>query len=170
MNLHIHIAFGCRVKKFIENEFDIKLNKTAFLYGSIKPDLHKKDFPHEMKYAKEFLHKEIINLALSDSMSNQKSWEFSERLGVIMHYLADFFCHAHTDLYEGSLIKHTIYEFKQSYYYVRNFRSISKSILKYLDKEPKLSMLDTFFEKEFSNYISNSPSVAKDLIFSFKAA
>ena len=168
LNFHIHIAFGCRVKKFIEKEFDIKLNKTAFLYGNIKPDLNKKVFPHELKYAKDFLYKEIINLSLSDSIDKQKSWEFSERLGVVMHYLADFFCHAHTDLYEGGIIKHSIYEFRQSYYYVKNFRFISNSILKYLGKESKINLLDTFFEKEFNEYISNSPSIARDLIYSFK--
>jgi len=170
MNFQIHLSIANALKDIIEEELSIKVNRPAFFYGSVKPDL----FPniitasHEIKYSKEFIENEVKNLLQESIVNMECSWKFSETLGIIMHYLSDFFCYAHSEFYKGSMWEHYCYEVKHSKYFIKNFRLIIRNIRKadniYLD----LNCFKIYIEQQYENYISKSPSAARDLIYSLK--
>lgn len=89
----------------------------SFLYGNIKPDLVStyKLKKHYMDESFEMVSNKIKALsALSDNEINK--WpavsRFSQELGVICHFLCDFFCVPHSERWEfkHSMNKHVKYE------------------------------------------------------------
>jgi hypothetical protein len=158
------------LRKVVEDELSIKLNTPAFFLGSVKPDL----FPniitaeHEIRYSKKFIEDEIKCLMQGTIENSDCSWEFSEKLGIIMHYLADFFCYAHSEYYKGNMRQHYYYEFQHSKYFIKNFRTIVKNIRKSDNKYLDLNSFSSYIDKQYRNYISKAPSAARDLVFSLK--
>lgn len=129
---------------------------------------NEKSAPHEIKHSKLFIEDEIKSLFNEKIMNGQCSWETSERIGIIMHYLSDFFCYVHSDSYEGSILQHHYYEFKHSRYSFKNFKTIIRNLNKvnplYLD----IKSVDKYLERQYRTYRSKTPSAARDLIYSLK--
>lgn len=71
---------------------NINLNKTAFRTGSILPDFspYHKCIKHYKDKSFTFVEKSIDNLGNSKDIN-----DLSLRLGIISHYLADYFCYPH---------------------------------------------------------------------------
>lgn len=103
------------IGRAVEEKLKIKLDMLGFIYGNIIPDISPVllKIPHYRNKAAEFVNSEIR--ALMDyklRKHSECSKEFSMRLGIVMHYLCDFFCHAHTSTYQGSPFQHYMYELK----------------------------------------------------------
>jgi len=88
---------------------DFKLDRLAFAYGNIKPDITNKDINRSHTLAKSL---DIVNKYSEELMSQNISIkEFSMRLGVICHFSCDYFCLYHSEGNEKkSLYKHLFYE------------------------------------------------------------
>ncbi|MDD6616824.1 MAG: zinc dependent phospholipase C family protein [Lachnospiraceae bacterium] len=85
--------------------------KKAFYLGSILPDLSPKMFavPHE--YVSSYTELQAHIRGLTDGWyAHSNPHMFWRRLGVVLHYLADYFTYPHNTTYEGSLADHCIYE------------------------------------------------------------
>lgn len=129
MDMFMHLRIAKKLKQTIEKEYNIKLNTLSFLIGNIKPDLSPKyiNIPHCKKDAFGFIQNEIQTL-LNTKIFEHKSCSsnFSERLGIMTHYLSDFFCNAHSEYYEGSMLEHYLYELQMVFSYIKEYREISK--------------------------------------------
>lgn len=73
MNTFTHLGISQRLRYAVEKEFNIKLDSAGFIKEEIN---------------------NLLNLKL-----NKCTRFFSERLGIITHYLSDFFCHAHSEYF-----------------------------------------------------------------------
>lgn len=104
-----HVKFANYIYRILKKQYGIRLNKKNLIYGSIKPDFVKNKVPHYIDKSIDFIYEEIERL-ISDS-NNIGVKEFSRRLGMIMHYISDYFCRAHnTKYYRKNLIPHLKYE------------------------------------------------------------
>lgn len=95
------------------------LSNFNFIYGNIKPDILSK-YKLKKHYAKEsysMILNKIINLSKLNTMDIEKSIatiKFSQELGVICHFLCDFFCIAHSETWREKykIFTHINYEKK----------------------------------------------------------
>lgn len=130
MNIIMHMGFSEAIRKAIEKDLNIKIDRLSFMYGNIKPDLRPNlvNIPHYKDSAMEFVQGEIKKLT-SYSLPKSRKWskQLSERMGVITHYLSDFFCYAHSEFFQGDLVAHLLYESRLWYYFQRHPKTVKYS-------------------------------------------
>lgn len=101
------------------------VQKQRFVYGNIKPDISKK-YLQMSHYHRD--NEEIIFKMLNDLLTTQASIrEFSENLGVLIHFFCDYTCiyHANDYLYENhSIAKHLRYELMLHRYTVKKLEKL----------------------------------------------
>jgi hypothetical protein len=107
MNFLTHIMISKTLYRHLSQKMYI--DQKAFFYGNIKPDLSPQCLrnPHILE--------NYLFIVCNDSNQlinqNPPAKEFSVALGVICHYICDFFCYCHLDnkIYH-KLLRHFIYE------------------------------------------------------------
>lgn len=130
MNLFTHLGISMKLKHIIETNYHIKLRTISFLLGSIKPDITSPyiHIPHYKKDSQDFIREEIRSVLETKIYESKKcTSHFSGRLGIITHYLSDFFCYAHSEYFTGDMLEHNIYEMKLSLYCIFNSKKITQS-------------------------------------------
>ncbi|WP_432401389.1 zinc dependent phospholipase C family protein [Wukongibacter sp. M2B1] len=106
-----HLLIGENVYKYIKKNLNMELDKKRFLYGNIKPDVvfRLSSRSHRIKDSLGFVLEEIERLIRAKNISLD---QFSVDLGVISHFVSDFFCSPH--FYErpeyDDIVKHLYYE------------------------------------------------------------
>lgn len=93
---------------------DIELRRKFFILGNLAPDITYSFLfrRHQFNTSCHYLNKKIQSLC-KGALSPQ-SRLFSYRLGVVMHYVCDYFCYAHSSAFKGTLRDHIRYEKSQS--------------------------------------------------------
>lgn len=125
MNIFTHLSIAIKLKHIIEANFHVKLNTISFMTGNIKPDLSSRyiNIPHLKKESEGFVREEIQNLLKTKIYEYENcSRDFSEKLGIITHYLSDFFCYAHSEYFTGSMFEHYIYEMHLTIFNLKNLK------------------------------------------------
>lgn len=87
------------------------MDYSAFAYGSIKPDLDKRNFKCDHTFEGS---KSLVN-GYAERLINKKMTvkDFSMNLGVLCHFLCDYFCMHHSKEYwKRDPLAHGIYELK----------------------------------------------------------
>lgn len=116
-----HIRLGKLALEHANLDMNTSIYKFLFLFGCIAPDINFIYPLHNIRCTPKRFIKRI------DRMKHMKSKLVrSFTLGVIMHYLCDYFCIAHNNQSYGA--KHTIYERIMSYTMKRNGFDINNLI------------------------------------------
>ncbi|MGL5244511.1 MAG: zinc dependent phospholipase C family protein, partial [Sarcina sp.] len=117
MLVNTHILIGQNVLKNIDSKKSIIISDKNFLYGSIKPDMVSKYKlkKHYLDESYDMVIKKInylSSLNLDDMNKRFSMSKFSQELGVICHFLCDFFCVPHSERWEfkHSMNRHIKYE------------------------------------------------------------
>lgn len=150
----------------IQENTDIKLSKKRLVLGSTAPDFlpKYKIKRHYMEYSLDFVIDMIYILAYDYSNNNIRVSNFSYRLGIITHYLSDFFCVAHNDIYfRENLYAHFIYEKNIHSYFVNFYDKIYQSIdrVYFSDKNSVKYLINSFHD----DYCYEKPSYQNDAFF-----
>lgn len=165
MLIPTHCLISKHIFKSITINNGIKLDYSAFKFGSFAPDImpkYKKN-RHYMTSSFDYVINQVVKL-YEDSKYDQISIEeFSFRLGVISHYLADFFCKPHNEIYyDNHLIKHLIYE-KNLHKYYHKYNDYSIMGLHSIDISDRIKLktdledLHSMYEKsEEENFIKDT--------------
>ena len=164
------------ISKHVYYSLDIKdrekISYNGFLYGNVKPDMASK-YKLKKHYMDEsfdmIINKIKILSSLSDKELNKTGAKirFSQELGVVCHFLCDFFCVPHSQRWEfkHSMNKHIRYEnelakvaksfeFSDDRAKVFSYYSIEQFIL---DTHKIYSKIDSYDnDLFFANYICNS--------------
>lgn len=92
----------------------MELCERSFVLGNIAPDITYSYVlrRHQFNSSSQLLSKKIKSL-YGCALSPQ-SRMFSFKLGVIMHYVCDYFCYAHSSVFKGTLRDHIRYEKHQT--------------------------------------------------------
>ena len=151
----------------------VKIKKVSFKYGNIKPDLmlNFKEIPHNYASSANYIVSQI-NFLIGETKSLKEllSKEFAVKLGIIDHYVADFFCMPHNkNLIKKNIIAHYIYE--------RKIDAICKQIKICKLKEYIYTngivlrtdiCISDFINSRYDNYKKKSFSAINDVLFAIQ--
>lgn len=108
----MQITSHIKIANFIYNRIDKNerknINRFMFILGSIAPDLKIAKHPKFKLYNDSI---ELIKIKMTD-IDNMGKNKFSYRLGVIAHYITDYFCLAHNLQDTIKTRTHLLYEFR----------------------------------------------------------
>jgi len=107
MRLGIHYKIGKKIYSELK-DLTCHVNEKLFLLGNIFPDLSQSYLwrRHEYQHSREFIRKKIEILKKRPRL-------YSFHLGILTHYICDYFCYSHSSCYGKGLIHHIIYELQQ---------------------------------------------------------
>ena len=107
MRLNIHYSIAKKISVSLQ-EAGLHLHEKSFLFGNLFPDLIQSFFwrRHEYSVSRKFLRKKIEKL-------KKKPFFYSFQLGVLAHYICDYFCYPHSRVYNKSMLQHILYEIHQ---------------------------------------------------------
>lgn len=163
---HLHIADY--VMKSMGQFIDIKLDKKSFRYGNIKPDIDA-DF---YKYSHNFGGTIDLVLQLIDELHNEDIYgkKFSEKLGMVNHFVADYFCsyHAYNYLFKRGIVEHIFYETRLHYKMISKYSSSKFNQVIDFDMDSFTSVKHIL--RFFSNaYYGSKRSLDNDICYALKA-
>lgn len=157
VNILMHLGLSQAIRSAIEKEFDFKMDAFSFMFGNIKPDLKSSStgIPHFKPTAMNLVQAEIENLtALRLNKSRKCSKHLSESIGVITHYLSDFFCYAHTEYFKDKKLSHLLYEFQLLNYFQKNLENITcQCSVKSEDIPTSSRNIITYIEEAHDSYL-----------------
>ncbi len=170
-----HKIISDHVYSNIKNVFGVDLNKLNLIYGSIKPDIvyNLVRLEHFKPQSFDFVCNRINELSNCRFKSNKESVKlFSNQIGVVTHFISDFFCVPHNDrrTYKNNFIKHIKYEHRlhQLFKSFDNKIDVSENYLYINNINPDIirSLIDTLhFE-----YTKRGKSLINDLYSSIHAS
>jgi hypothetical protein len=128
MIIHTHSAIGNFLYSYIIENTNLSISKKHFILGNVKPDINKtlKNLPHRSKdiiEVMECLTHELINREHSIN-------KFSEKLGILCHFLCDTFCKYHFDeiLWNKNIVEHLKYEISLHYIFMANITRLKETV------------------------------------------
>ncbi|WP_028829798.1 zinc dependent phospholipase C family protein [Proteocatella sphenisci] len=173
MLIPTHMRMSELIYSNIEKNTDFSPGKLTFKTGNMSPDM-----PFYHKHLKHYKHQNFdYILQMINDLSSVDPTEsittlnvYSYRLGVIAHYVCDYFCLPHHDrnTYQDNLKKHLIYE-----------KDLHKAVKQYIHKNEiqfneSLSVegsdLISFFDDLLQKYLYEANSFENDLNYAISAA
>lgn len=167
-----HMGIARTIAQTVEQNFSLKLDTRAFIYGSIKPDLSSaySTILHYKEDSFDYVMQEIREL-MNDFLDGQEVCPraFSEKLGVVTHYLADYFCYVHNSHFKGSMFTHLVYELKLFGYGRWNARQLKANRLAtpipiFKDEDE----IGDYLEKLHQAYMKQPPGYELDLTCAYR--
>lgn len=164
MYFFTHLFIAKVLYQNISNE--IELDRHAFLYGNIKPDLPSSVRVHHT--LENCLYKvcDYSNQLMEPELPSE---DLSVQLGEICHYVSDFFCYYHLneDLHNQNL-RHLFYEIKL-HLYIWWIKSRKKFEFSPLKKEPSENISSIILDMR-KLYFTTPKSLKRDIEFALSAS
>lgn len=171
MNSYSHIRIGRMILPILQSKYHVSLPTTVFLWANCRPDysFKYKRVPHY----KGPMEKIFAQLFVETSYYRWEKHEpflIADRLGVICHFLCDFFCYAHSPFFSGGITEHICYEAKVNRF-LKEYQNVCQ---KWVHSNPSFSNQSTkdvlhHLEKQYQHYLSRQTSVACDIQYSLEA-
>lgn len=161
-----HELIAQEVYKVIETELYVSLDYSNLLNGSTLPDRHVSMafLPHCKKESFNYVKKLIKKLAASSIPCSEADFSlFSLNLGIVIHFISDYFCAYHNGAKYFNPLTHYIYEFKLERLFRNYFRS--DLCLKRVGIEIVTDM-EEFIEKQHNEYNRAVKSMQADILYS----
>lgn len=143
---------------------DFSKHKKAFYVGSILPDC-KPSFltkRHEINETFALVEKGIHKLTQGYDSSKELSTMYFEKLGEVVHYIADYFTFPHNKEYSGTMAEHCVYEGELKHKLRAYIRDLDEKKLEIWKRNLQLENLERFqsvtdicdfLKEEHRNYI-----------------
>ncbi len=159
-----HYCMARQIHNYIKEKYQLDLRLDLLQYGSVKPDLHWRymNIPHYYEDGLVYMLEEVGQLLKDKKYRDIK--EFSDKLGVILHFTADFFCYAHNQKeLKETMWPHFSYELKlhQAFIQYEQFQNVRP-----------LNCVDacTLIKSLRQKYLLSKPSLGNDLYFIYMAS
>ncbi len=168
MKIRTHMLIARKIHAYMDENYDEKISRKHFIFGNVKPDLIRKfkTLKHSIHDSLDFVLSEISRHENErDSVKNP-----SVHLGMINHYLSDFFCSKHYYKQDDEgLIKHIKYEFRL-HKKIKQMEDEGLLGLPYFKAAEKAggNFLDIIRELE-EEYSNQPPSIENDIVFALCA-
>lgn len=162
MMMKTHIILSKSLLGNIDENKQFFLNDKSFIYGNVKPDILSKYKlkKHYLDESYEMVRSKIDYFSSMDLDTLEKYYtknEFSQEMGVICHFLADFFCVAHSERWE---FKHSL---KIHVQYESGLTKVAKDYSLKNDRRQYVDDLDEFFARLYKEYKANGNFEENDL-------
>ncbi len=172
MLVQTHRLIGEMVYTTVAEKMGLRLSKEAFKYGCIKPDIVPKyrAIRHYKKESFDFVNQMIEEISGElMPMSRKGLKRYSVKLGMIIHYITDYFCSAHNYLKYESIVDHVIYERRLAKKFSQiNFdktRADLWSRISIYNLDSSLSLIN-YIEDRHNEYLKGSNGVINDIYVS----
>ena len=167
-----HFAMAHLLNAALQNR-GVFLDRVAFVYGNIAPDYTPAMwvYPHFNKVCSKMIAEITTELPqMPIRNSGRVGAYYSKQLGLLCHFLCDYFCFAHNDDFPGNIRQHISYENELDSYLRCNCLKIldidgTNEILRMSDEKKLISSIDSTREK----YLKAGFSQHNDLSFAFEA-
>lgn len=166
MLLTTHLKMALLIYENLDNDCKALLDLHAFRMGNIKPDFTKKlkSCPHTFEGSYE---KITALIELLKNYSEINPYEFSEVLGIINHFISDYFCMPHNPKLRGiGLIKHMLYEKRLANIYRKMIKGKDKRLD--IDDFENIDDIDTYIKKSYNNYLLQTSSAVNDICYAVR--
>lgn len=112
MKTRIHRGLSERIREGCEGRLNVCIHPRWFLAGNLYPDCSHQRLLHlhELSGAGGMVGRMVRRFCKRGVWGGRLSRLRSMRLGIIMHYVCDFSCYAHTAAFPGTLREHRAYE------------------------------------------------------------
>lgn len=160
-----HLIIARIAYEYVLKKTNFQLDYQAFAYGNIKPDLDKSciNYGHTFEDSMD-----VINAYAEELIESKISVkEFSEALGVICHFVCDYFCLHHCrEYWKKDPIAHGIYEVKL---HARFLKLYSSGNIKISYKcKPEKSLKD-IVKKLLRKYNLKAKGMETDIVYALIA-
>lgn len=144
-------------------------HKKAFYLGSILPDFNPwmVKSPHEFDVTFEKMQASINRLIEEGKEQKYNARAFWRHLGMIIHYLADYFTFPHNSTYDGNLKDHCVYEgdmklHLREYVQTLEAKKIFQKQWKDIKNIENTEELFAYIEQEHQAYLAEKHTVFND--------
>lgn len=139
-------------------------HRKAFYVGSIMPDCRPSFLTrrHEIQETYALVEKKIRQLIYGYDSPKELSTIYFEKLGEVIHYIADYFTFPHNREYPGTVKEHCVYEGRLKHKlraYIRNLDEKQLEVWKYnlhmedMERFQSVADICNFLKEEHRNYI-----------------
>lgn len=158
-----HKAIATTLYKTLESHFHIHLDLKILKKASVLPDFHIywRLYSHRKKHMSTILHNLIYNLE-NDIYAQKDFKDISKQLGVIFHFICDFFTTSHNRLSKRQWFKHYTYEKELEKYILSHI----PTVYAYHFDVPSVISFEEYFECVHKDYLKSEPGFHNDLFFS----
>ena len=170
MNLFSHITMGRYLHTYFSQQLGVELDRWTFVRWNFLPDIA----PSLLKLS--HFKKDIYDLVMEraeklardgEEMSVQ---EYSKQLGILCHFMADFFCYAHSETFDGTKIGHLKYELKMQFYgYRRRDMLHAVDLIANAAEIDRSAALYEQINELHGRYMELAPSYGVDFVYSLTA-
>ncbi len=165
-----HRLIGETIGLVIRSQYPDRLNEKSFQYGCMIPDYHYKlaVIPHYKDKSFEFI-MGMIQKARKLPQTMKEKQRFATELGIITHYICDYFCQAHNYPEYGNCMHHLVYEGKLS----QEFKNYD--LKKFCVNRPNyrwysLANLPAFINNRYLEYRNEKRLMKTDISFCLNVA
>lgn len=169
-----HQLIAANIFEIVKSELGIELDYDGLRYGSILPDIHPllTFVPHFFDGSIDLVEKRIMYLENSCfNYDLRKIKRFSVRLGIIIHFICDYFCVAHNEKRYNNLYQHYLYELKLKKFFRKYLIKIKDCKELYMPDSWEISVdLRSFVELKHEEYNLKRHSMTNDLLYSMQVS
>lgn len=131
MTVPTHILMGRTIEQFLSEALPVRLNRRWFIYGNIYPDIshYILSIPHFATHSMGFVKRLIRTLCRTPvDTSGKIDPILSLQLGMLCHYICDYFCHVHSSAFSGTPKAHLSYELRQQAFLSRRPNALRSAL------------------------------------------
>ncbi len=170
-----HMLFADILYRKLKDSKGIKINRYSFKYGSVKPDLStlKLTMPHSFEESLPYVLDEMeLIIDWVNEPSQLKTREFARRLGIILHYIADYFCLPHNSAVSNkSLVPHIVYEKRMDRFCKLNkFHYVKRK--RYFDdfSHSGCKSIEEYINYKHGQYLNSSQNMLTDIEYALQTS
>jgi len=166
MIVDTHLLISQIIYKYLSTQVNFKLNRVYFALGNIKPDFINEDIKRSHTLDESLYNVNKYSKELMDSNISNK--EFSRSLGVICHFLCDYYCIYHREGNDKKgVFEHTFYEL---ILHVKLLTLLLRGKLKLTNYEMFEDNVASIVLKVEEEYNLETKSLARDINYALFAA
>lgn len=167
MITNTHLLISKIIYNYCSEKLNVKLSKWHFAYGNIKPDFVKDNskYCHCMNESINMVREYSQELIYSE-MSIKR---YSIILGMICHFICDYFCLYHTEEYKNrNIFQHLIYEIVLHFVFIKLL--ICGKIKTIMNGDIVKKDVALIIDDVYQKYDKENKSFTKDITYAVSTA
>ncbi|MCX7842180.1 MAG: zinc dependent phospholipase C family protein [Clostridia bacterium] len=165
-----HKLIAQKVYDVLNSELGIKIDLEGLKHGSVAPDIYPSMLlmSHCMDGSIDLVHEAMDSILKETVPEKGKELEkFSVKLGIIVHFVSDYFCKAHNEKRYSNLLLHYVYERKLKVFFKRKIEACMPLVRLLKSEDWKTSGDIKSMLKDWNDeYNSLERSMMNDVIYS----
>ncbi len=161
---------GRHLYKYFTKNLDVELDEANFVAWNVLPDIAPSllKLSHFKKDIYDLVMERAENLSKHGAEMSVK--EYSKQLGILCHFMADFFCYAHADYFDGTKLGHAKYEIEMQLYGYRRKEMLSAVdlLVNAAEMDKSLALYEQI-NLLHEQYRSIAPSYGVDIVYTLTA-